>query len=146
MCLEKRKNDLDSSGTNGSTELYVPPDTHTETTHQSTLKRNMEQHKNQEKRIRAFCELRFVLARKGRYPPPLLCPARFLPRLSPNPLLCTCMPLLPAHSHELCWLFFHCHPLFPNHRHAELFVTVAPKSAPKSLAQCKHVQGGLATR
>ena len=37
-------------------------------------------------------------------------------------------------------------PFFPNHRRAELAVAAAQKSAPKSLAQCKHVQGGLASR
>ena len=34
MCLEKRKIDLNSVGTNGTIELYVPPDAHTKTTHQ----------------------------------------------------------------------------------------------------------------
>ena len=46
MCLEKRIIELNSSGTNDTTELYVPPDTHTKTTHRSTLERNMDQHKN----------------------------------------------------------------------------------------------------
>ena len=37
MCHEKRKIDLNSSGTNDTTEPYVPPDAHTKTTtHQST--------------------------------------------------------------------------------------------------------------
>ena len=59
---------------------YVSPDTHTKpTAHPSTPEKKMERHKNQEKRIRAFCEPRFVLARRRRSSPPLLCPARFLP-------------------------------------------------------------------
>ena len=76
----KPKKRLELSGTNDSTELYVPPNTHTETTHQSTLERNMEQRKNQEERIRVFCEPRLVVPRKGRSPPLLLCATGFLPQ------------------------------------------------------------------
>ena len=40
---------------------------------------------------------------------------------------------------------FHSHPPFaPSSSRTKLLVTAAQKPTPKSLAQCKHVQGGLA--